>query len=257
MDAPRAYALLGLPADAACSVEDLRAAHRAAIRRAHPDLGGTDARAIEVNEAFAYLCVLARQDEVAGSAFSCNAAGASASAGFGPSARCGVSASAASTGFRAGPDPAWSLVDVGALSGDPAELLLRIVEAAHEIGEVVAVDPQGGLAEVVVNGAPAGYGAGDLGAGQLLVQVGGDPHPGGGLYGRHHTQTSDGAEAKSARAAAQDAAQQAAGPTACGASRPADGGIPVTFTLEPLGAQPAPPIHEVVADLMRHVRRGS
>jgi len=83
----------------------------------------------------------------------------------------------------------------------PADLLLRIADAGHEVGEVVFVDPQAGLLEIVVGDAPA--------VGQLAVAVG----------------------------------------------VPSDEGTEVSFTLEPLGITPAPPIGPVVEALMAAVRR--
>jgi hypothetical protein len=83
----------------------------------------------------------------------------------------------------------------------PGDLLARLAEAGHAVGEVVFVDVPGGLLEIVVGDAPA--------VGQLAVAV--------------------------------------------GEARPE--GIPVSFTLDPLGVTPAPSINTVVAVLMAELGR--
>jgi hypothetical protein len=83
----------------------------------------------------------------------------------------------------------------------PGDLLTRLAEAGHAVGEVIFVDPTGGLLEIVVGDAPA--------VGQLAVTV--------------------------------------------GEARP--DGTPVSFTLEPLGVTPAPPINTVVGALMAELGR--
>lgn len=55
---------------------------------------------------------------------------------------------------------AYFVVDVS-----PADLLARLAEAGHAVGEVVYVDPHVGMLEIVVGEAP--------GVGQLAVTVGG------------------------------------------------------------------------------------
>ena len=87
------------------------------------------------------------------------------------------------------------------VEGAPADLLARLAEAGHEVGEVVFVDPHVGLLEIVVGDPPA--------VGQLAVAVG----------------------------------------------PPSREGTEVSFTLEPLGITPAPPIGPVVEALMAAVRR--
>ena len=77
----------------------------------------------------------------------------------------------------------------------------RQADAAHEIGEVVFVDPHDGFLEVIVGDPP--------GVGQLTATV--------------DEATPD--------------------------------GVPVSFTLEPLGIASAPSIHEIVEELMALVRR--
>lgn len=244
----------------------------------HPDAGGSDTQAVLVNQAYAHLLALTGMPDRAGSCGagspdapahsdsgasegrsrpSSEAADASRSSpGSDAKSASGMADTDPAAGFRPAPDPAWSLLDVGALPSGPAELLLRIVEAAHEIGEVVSVDPQTGLLEVVVGVGTAGYGAGALGAGQLLVQVGGDLLAGDGVSAGPGTQTAQAGDTLSAtaRPSAQAGSGHGWGDAAHAASNPEDDGIPVAFTLEPLGTQPAPSIHEVVADLMRRVR---
>lgn len=77
---------------------------------------------------------------------------------------------------------------------------MRLAEAAHHVGEVVFVDPEGGLLEVIVGDEP--------GVGQLTASV-------------DHANPD---------------------------------GVPVAFTLEPLGVTPAPPIQQVVQALMERMR---
>lgn len=77
---------------------------------------------------------------------------------------------------------------------------MRLADAAHDVGEVVFVDPDAGLLEVIVGDEP--------GVGQLTASV----------------ETAEG------------------------------DGVPVAFTLEPLGVTPAPPIREVVDDLMARLQ---
>ncbi|MEM7140642.1 MAG: hypothetical protein AAF548_06365 [Actinomycetota bacterium] len=178
MDVGRARTLLNVSDGA--SPDQLRAAHRRAIRRAHPDAGGTTRAAAEVNEALAVLL-----DPP-------------------PAPPPPVQPRSRRTAAPAPPPP--DDVTVGAdevfvVRDRPDALLLRLADAGHEVGEVVFVDPHDGLLEIVVGDAPA--------VGQLAVSVG------------HET---------------------------------ADG-TPVSFTLEPLGVTPAPPIGDVVDALMRALRR--
>lgn len=174
MDIGRARTLLGVTAAADESV--LRSAHRSRIRRAHPDAGGSDGAAAELNEALALL--------------------------LDPRAPAPPAEPA-----RATPTPAPIPTDLEDADRvfvveDPAEdLLLRLAEAGHTVGEVVFVDPHVGMLEIVVGEAPA--------VGQLAVTVG----------------------------------------------APNRSGTPVSFTLEPLGVTPAPPIGDVVTALMAAVRR--
>ena len=99
------------------------------------------------------------------------------------------------------PGPRSTSPDQLVADDDPVELLLRMADAAHEIGEVVFVDPHDGLLEVIVGDPP--------GVGQLTATV--------------DETTPD--------------------------------GVPVSFTLEPLGIVSAPSIHEIVEELMALVRR--
>lgn len=176
MDAADALRTLGL--DGSPSWDAVRAAHRASIRIAHPDAGGDPGTAARVNEAYDALHRLTEGGTRA----------VPSSAPVPPTPPVGVSA-----------DPPHHVDRV-----EPAaEVLMRLADAARDIGEVVAVDPTAGRLEVVV-----GDGSG---IGQLAVTV---------------AEASDGTD-----------------------------DVPVAFTLEPLGTTPAPPIHDVVADLMGRVRR--
>lgn len=174
MDIGRARILLGVTAAADESV--LRSAYRARIRRAHPDAGGSDGAAAELNEALALLL-----DPP-------------------PTAPPAERARPARTPETIPTDR--DDADRVFVVEDPAEdLLLRLAEAGHRVGEVVFVDAHAGMLEIVVGEAPA--------VGQLAVTVG------------------------------------ASDPT----------GTPVSFTLEPLGVTPAPPIGDVVSALMAAVKR--
>ncbi|MEM8708755.1 MAG: hypothetical protein AAGE98_19990 [Actinomycetota bacterium] len=171
MDVPTALRILGL--EPAADWTEIRAAHRSAIVRTHPDAGGSGADAARVNQAFDVL----RQ---------ATDAGASPLPEPTPAPT---------------PTPAPATPDRVVPTEDPTDLLMRMAEAAHDVGDVVFVDPLSGLLEVVVGEPP--------GVGQLTASV-------------------------------DDATAE---------------GVPVSFTLEPLGVAAAPPIAEVVDDLMRRVRR--
>jgi len=172
VDVDEARQILGVASTADDDL--LRQAHRREIRRAHPDAGGSEAAARRVNAAWDLLRTID------------------------PSAS--PAAVAPSPAPASVPEPVdvdqWYRVDVA-----PDELLARLAEAGHEVGEVVFVDPHVGILEIVVGDAP--------GVGQLAVTVG--------------DQSAAGTE--------------------------------ITFTLEPLGITPAPPIAGVVDALMAAIRR--
>lgn len=175
MDIADALRVLGL--SDAPEWSDVRAAHRRAIVRTHPDAGGSAGDAARVNQAFDLL------RKISGNGERPIPGGAPAP----PTAPVPGSRSTS---------PEQLIAD-----DDPVELLLRMADAAHEIGEVVFVDPHDGLLEVIVGDPP--------GVGQLTATV--------------DEATPD--------------------------------GVPVSFTLEPLGVAPAPSIHEIVEELMALVRR--
>ena len=175
MDIADALRVLGL--SDAPDWSDVRAAHRRAIVRTHPDAGGSAGEAARVNQAFDLL------RKISGNGERPIPGGAPAP----PTAPVPGSRSTS---------PEQLIAD-----DDPVELLLRMADAAHEIGEVVFVDPHDGLLEVIVGDPP--------GVGQLTATV--------------DEATPD--------------------------------GVPVSFTLEPLGVAPAPSIHEIVEELMALVRR--
>ena len=162
MEIAEALRVLKLPDDP--DWDAVRRAHRRAIVAAHPDTGGSAARAALVNQA---LDTLGRATD---------------------HGRRRLSAPATPTP----PAPRPAHVPLR----DPAEVLLRLAEVAHDVGEVVFVDIEAGLLEVVVGDEP--------GVGQLTASV--------------------------------DVANR--------------DGVPVAFTLEPLGVAPAPRIEDVVRDLM-------
>ena len=173
MDISEALTILGVASDA--SWDAIRLAHRTRITATHPDVGGSAASAARVNQAYDVL---------------------RAATDGGRSALP-----------RPAPPPTPAVVDgdpgrrTVALD-DPVEVLLRLSEVAHDVGEVVFVDPDAGLLEVIVGAEP--------GVGQLTASVDVDA--------------------------------------------PATDGVPVAFTLEPLGVAAAPPIAGVVDDLMRTFR---
>ena len=180
MDVGDALRILGL--ETSPSWESVRAAHRAAIRTAHPDAGGDAASAARVNEAYDVLRRITDGGDRPVPSPAPTPPSAPRSDAREPRRRV-----------------------VGA--DDPMDVLMRLADAAHDIGDVVFVDPNAGILEVVVGDAPA--------VGQLAVTV------------SEPTADTD--------------------------------GVPVAFTLEPLGVTPAPSIHDVVANLMgrlRHRRRG-
>ena len=175
MDVENALRVLGLPD--APDWSDVRAAHRRAIVQTHPDAGGSAGDAARVNQAFDLL------RKVSGD-------GERPLPGRVPAPPTVLV-----------PDPRSASPDQLVADDDPVELLLRLADAAHEIGEVVFVDPHDGMLEVIVGEPP--------GVGQLTATV--------------DEATPD--------------------------------GVPVSFTLEPLGVASAPSIHEVVEKLMALVRR--
>lgn len=142
MDPHTAIETLGLSGSPSWS--EIRHAHRVAIRRAHPDTGGDPIRAAEVNQAFDSL----------------HAATNGGTTPLAPPARPSASTS---------PSAPHRIVD----RDDPTDVLLRLADAAHDIGDVVFVDPVAGLMEVVVGDAPA--------VGQLAVTVGAAEHEGDGV----------------------------------------------------------------------------
>jgi hypothetical protein len=156
---------------------DVRAAHRRAILRTHPDAGGSAHAAARVNQAFDVLRKLSGDGERP------------------------IHARAPTPPTNPAPAPRSTSPDQLVADDDPVELLLRMADAAHDIGEVVFVDPHDGMLEVIVGEPP--------GVGQLTATV----------------------------------------------DKATPDGVPVSFTLEPLGVAPAPSIHEIVEKLMALVRR--
>ena len=174
MDINEARRILGVAPSA--DETDVRDAHRREIRRTHPDAGGSEAAARRVNAAWDLLRTI-------------DTTSTPLSPPDNPSPPA--------------PRPV-APVDVDEyylVDAAPEELLARLAEAGHDVGEVVFVDPHGGILEIVVGEAPA--------VGQLAVTV--------------------------------------------GPRSPA--GTEVSFTLEPLGVTPAPPIGAVVEALMAAIRR--
>ncbi len=117
----------------------IRAAHRTAIRRAHPDAGGSTMRAARVNEAFDALAATTDQ-------------------GTKP-----LRPPRTSEAPNPPATPRASPRTVRAPDG-PSELLLQLAEVGHDVGHVVFIDPLAGLLEIVIGAEP--------GVGQLTVEVG-------------------------------------------------------------------------------------
>ena len=175
MDVANALRVLGL--SDAPDWSDVRAAHRRAIVRTHPDAGGSAGDAARANQAFDLLRKISGDGEQP------------------------IRGGAPAPPTAPVPGPRSKSPDQLVADDDPVELLLRMADAAHEVGEVVFVDPHDGMLEVIVGDPP--------GVGQLTATV--------------DEATPD--------------------------------GVPVSFTLEPLGIAPAPSIHEIVEELMALVRR--
>lgn len=141
MEIDEARRILGV--DGTADESTLRAAHRRHIRLAHPDAGGSAAAAARVNDAWALLRDLHDPHEP-----------------HEPRVPAEARPTPAPVPSAAPPDvDGYYRVDV-----EPGELLARLAEAGHDVGEVVFVDPHVGLIEIVVGVAPA--------VGQLAVAVG-------------------------------------------------------------------------------------
>ena len=175
MDVVDALRVLGL--SDAPDWSDVRAAHRRAIVRTHPDAGGSAGDAAQVNQAFDLLRKISGNGERP------------------------IPGGAPAPSTAPVPGPRSTTPEQLVADDDPVELLLRMADAAHEVGEVVFVDPHDGMLDVIVGDPP--------GVGQLTATV--------------DEATPD--------------------------------GVPVSFTLEPLGIASAPSIHEIVEELMALVRR--
>jgi hypothetical protein len=127
MEVLEALAVLGLAHDA--SWDAARQAHRVAIRAAHPDAGGSGGEAARINQA---LDVLRAASDAGERAFAVPEPTRSASP---------------SVTHRPAVDASFEL--------EPHELLMRLADVAHDVGEVVFVDPVAGLLEVIVGVEPA------------------------------------------------------------------------------------------------------
>lgn len=138
MEIEEARRILGV--DELADERALRAAHRRRIRTAHPDAGGSPEAAADVNLAWALL------------------------RGHEPPEPT-TPRSPAPTGNPAAPAARPADVDsYYRVAVEPGELLARLADAGHEVGEVVFVDPHVGILEIIVGDAP--------GVGQLAVTVG-------------------------------------------------------------------------------------
>lgn len=136
MDHHEARIILGVANDA--NEQVFRAAHRLRIRSVHPDAGGSSFEAALVNEALHVLLSPAKMPP--------------------PEP---ASTNPAPTPKASEPEDVDRYF---VIREEPADLLARLANAGHSVGEVVFVDPHGGLLEIVVGDAPA--------VGQLAVTVG-------------------------------------------------------------------------------------
>ncbi len=136
MDIATALTVLGL--DGRAEWRQIRTAHRNAIRRSHPDTGGSTDVAARVNEAFDVL----------------------ADATDGGSRPLPAPPAATQPSKRSSPESAPTVMR----SDSPTELLLSLADVGHDVGAVVFVDPLAGLLEIIVGAEP--------GVGQLTVAVG-------------------------------------------------------------------------------------
>jgi hypothetical protein len=161
MDFDDALALLGL--DRSTDWSAVRGAYRAAMRVAHPDVASGDAEAARrLNEAFSLLEPVYRRGEAP------------------PPPPAPARAPAADEPSSAGPRRAGQhradlshlddleVLDVRRVDDDglalvaPAdEVFYRLLEALHDLGDVVYADPEGNYLEALVHG----------GAGQLAVSL--------------------------------------------------------------------------------------
>ncbi|MEK9527223.1 MAG: hypothetical protein VWZ83_12535, partial [Acidimicrobiaceae bacterium] len=119
MDVTDALRVLGL--SDASDWSDVRAAHRRAILRTHPDAGGSASAAARVNQAFDVLRKVSDDGERA------------------------IPARVPTPPSSPAPGPRSTSPDQLVADDDPVELLLRMADAAHDIGEVVFVDPHDGM----------------------------------------------------------------------------------------------------------------
>ena len=140
MDIATALRVLGLEQGA--DWNEVRNMHREAIRRSHPDVGGSTDRAAQLNQA---LGVLER-----------------ATNGGQHPLPPPVPDSPSSAGERL-PSAVFG-------SDSPAELLCCLADVGHDVGEVVFVDSGSGRLEIIVGPEP--------GVGRLIVEVGEPTHGG-------------------------------------------------------------------------------
>jgi hypothetical protein len=136
MDIATALGVLGLNHEADWT--EVRAMHRAAIRRSHPDAGGSTDRAAQINQAFGLL------EQVTNGGRNPLPPPTPAKNSSGP------------------PNEGSPATVFG--TDSPAELLLLLAGVGHDVGEVVSVDVQSGLLEIIVGSEP--------GIAQLTVAVG-------------------------------------------------------------------------------------
>ena len=140
MDIATACGVLGLENGA--DWNEVRTMHREAIRRSHPDVGGSTDRAAQLNQAFGVLERATNDGQYP----------------LPPPA-------------PDSPTPAGERSPSTVLGSDsPAELLTCLADAGHDVGEVVFVDPESGRLEIIVGPDP--------GVGRLIVEVGEPTHDG-------------------------------------------------------------------------------
>lgn len=157
MELANARAVLGVSASDEWSV--IRAAYRARIRLAHPDVAGETGgdRSVQLNAAYRALALARREGRLHEDADPAPAPADPHAADRGPRAS-GARPRAVRADEPSGPAPTGPVDDVRfvdrdtlALSSPPEETFRRLVEATHEIGDLSYVDRSSSIFEAVLH----------------------------------------------------------------------------------------------------------